>query len=137
MKRISSLGVAFVVVTLFASQARAQAIPGAKVNWDAGQPAVAAGQVSATGTYALVNPNPNMWAPTGAVLTVLPTAGGITISDTAAAAPAGGKWGGAAAPLIIKGLPTGQYTVYVTINLKGAGGVTMDVTTATAIVNVP
>jgi len=132
MKRITSVGLVAVFVTLFAAHA-AWAANNPTVGWDTGQPVAAAGQVSGSGTYTLPNPNNAGWQPNGVVvLSAFPTGGGQTFTQ-GGKVPANGTW----AKVTIMNLPTGQYTVFATIQFKNTNGDTTNIATPTAIVNVP
>jgi len=119
----------FFAVALMALLSTAATAQGS-VSWAAGSPTTAAGQVTGQGTYTAVFP----WAPVGGTLEAFPTGGGVQTGGAPIVGPANNNWG----PSTIKGLPTGQYTVYASLTyLNATTGKVQNVTSPTAIVNVP
>lgn len=98
------------------------------VKWDTGQPAVAAGQISAKGTYTI----DAGWTAIGSSLIVVPTGGGAGFSANGGVDTTAKTWG----PLTINSIPTGQYNVTATVTFKMGVG-TVVIYSPVSIVNVP
>jgi hypothetical protein len=121
----SSIFCALIVSAALATEAKAQTNA---VMWGAGQPTTAAGSISGSGTYTTAAG----WTAVSVSMTALPTGGGMG-TTVGGAAPAGGNWG----KITINGLPTGSYTVVVTIGYRKAGSLPMAIGSPISIVSVP
>lgn len=118
---------------VFATGSSAAAQPPGTVSWGAGQPTTAKGTISAFGTWTAQAG----WVPINmAILHAVPTAGGQFLQATAAI-NANNTWG-VPTPAKITQVPTGQYSVYVTMTFKNTTtGQQVTIGSPTAIVNVP
>jgi hypothetical protein len=119
------MGSAFVVLLVLATAV--YAATAGSVAWGTGQPTVAAGTITGSGTYT-VNAG---WTASSSVLVAIPTNGGSPL--LMAGAVGGGKWG----PITLNSVPTGQYNVYGEVIYTQTGQPSQTIVTPVATVNVP